>query len=51
MKPTCTATCDVDSWWGAAVEGRELSSVLSDDLEGWDGGWKGDSGGRGYMYT
>ena len=30
------------SWWEAAVWHRELSSVLCDDLEGWDGG----SGGR-----
>ena len=28
------------------------SSVLCDDLAGWDGGgWEGGSRGRGYMYT
>ena len=36
--------------WEAAVLHRELSSVLCDDLEGWDGE-EGGSGGRGYMYT
>ena len=25
------------SYWKAAVQHRELSSVLCDDLEGWDG--------------
>ena len=35
---------------GAAVQHRELSSVLCDDLEGWDGG-EGGSRGRRYMYT
>ena len=30
-----------DSWWEAAVEQRELSSVLCDDLEGWDEGLGG----------
>ena len=34
---TCTQT-HKDSSWGAAVEHRELSSVLCDGLEGWDGG-------------
>jgi len=34
----------------AAVQHRELSSVLCDDLEGWDGG-EGGSRGRRYMYT
>ena len=28
----------IDSQWGAAVRHRELSSVLCDALEGWDGG-------------
>ena len=26
----------------------EISSVLCDHLEGWDGGWEGDSRGRGF---
>ena len=31
---------------------RELSSVLCDDLDGWDGEeWEGGPRGRGYMYT
>ena len=36
-----------------AVQHRELSSVLCDDLDGWDGGvgWEGGSRGRAYMYT
>ena len=28
----------IDSWWEAAVQHRELSSVFCDDLEGWDRG-------------
>ena len=31
-----------------AIKHRELSLVLCDDLEGWDGGWEGGSRGRGY---
>ena len=36
-----------------AVKHRKLSSALSDDLDGWDGGggWEGGPRGRGYMYT
>ena len=33
--------CKIDSWWEAAVEHRELNSVLCDDLEGRDGGMGG----------
>ena len=29
--------CKTDSQWEAAIEHRELSSVLCDDLEGWEG--------------
>ena len=29
--------CKIDGQWEAAVEHRELSSVLCDDLERWDG--------------
>ena len=25
--------------WEPAIQPREVSSVLSDDLEGWEGGW------------
>ena len=28
----------IDSQWGTPIYHRELSSVLCDDLEGWDGG-------------
>ena len=41
----------IDSYWETAEQHRELSSVLRDDLEGWDvGGWEGGSRQRGYMY-
>jgi len=44
--------CPMDNQWEATVQHRELSSVLGDALEGWDGvGWEGGSKGRGYMYT
>ena len=44
--------CKTDSQWAAAAEGREHSSVLSDERDGWDGvGWEGGPRGRGYMYT
>ena len=33
-----TAMCEKDSSWEAAIQHRELSSVLCDDLEGWDEG-------------
>lgn len=35
-------TGKADSWWDVAVEHREFSSVLCDDLEGvgWDAGWE-----------
>ena len=36
-----TTVCKIDSWWEAAVEHRELNSVLCDDLEGRDGGMGG----------
>jgi len=38
--------CKIDSWWEAAVQHRELSSVFCDDLEGWDrgGGIKAEEG-------
>ena len=29
--------CKIDSYWEPAVQHRELSSVLRDDLGGWDG--------------
>ena len=29
--------CETDSSWEAAIEHRELSSVLHDDREEWDG--------------
>ena len=30
--------CKIDSQWEPAVYHRELSSMLCDDLRGWDGG-------------
>ena len=30
--------CNTDSYWEVAIEHRELSMVLCDDLEGCDGG-------------
>ena len=37
-------------WWEAAVQHRDLGSVLCDDLEGSDRGRVGGgSGGKGYM--
>ena len=33
-----TAICKTDSKWEAAIQHRELSSVLCDDIEGWVGG-------------
>ena len=36
-----TAMCEKDSSWEAAIQHRELSSVLCDDLEGGMGvGWR-----------
>ena len=47
-----TIVCKIDSWWEPAVEPRELSSELCDDLEGRDGGMGGPRGrGRIYTYT
>ena len=42
--------CKIDSWWEAAAEHREISSVLCDHLEGWDreGGREGDARGKRY---
>ena len=36
-----------------AVKHGKLSSVLCDDLDGWDGGggWEGGPRGRGYVYA
>ena len=41
-----TTMCKIDSWWEAALQHRELSSVLCEDLEGWDGRMGGM-----YVYT
>ena len=45
-----TAMCETDSWWEPAVQPRELSSALCDDL-GEGGAGAGRAKGRGYMYT
>ena len=44
-----TAMCEKDSSWEAAIQHRELSSVLCGDLDGCDGEWEGDLRGRGYI--
>ena len=38
----------MNNWLEAAVQHRDPSLVLCDDLEEWDGGWEGGSR-RGYM--
>ena len=38
-----TTMCKIDSQWEPAVQHRELSSLLCDDLDGWDGGGGGRS--------
>jgi len=38
--------CKADSEWEAVVQHRELSLVLCDDLDGWDGGGKAQEGGN-----
>ena len=40
----------IDSYWEAAAQHREISSVLCDHLEGWDkkGGSEGDARGKRY---
>ena len=44
--------CKADSWWEAGVHHRELSSVLRDDPDGWDGGAAGGGPrGKGDMDT
>ena len=43
--------CETDSEWEPAVQHRELSSVLCDDLEEWDGVVGRRPKRRGYMYT
>lgn len=45
--------CKADRQQEAAAEHRELSTVLRDELEGWDGGGRGGESQEvgGYMYT
>ena len=45
-----TTKREVDGWWEAAAWHREISSVLCDHLEGWDGegGREGDARGKRY---
>ena len=38
----CMTTCRMDGFGEAAVQHRELRSVLCDDLEGWDGSGEGE---------
>ena len=48
-----TTKCKIDSWWEAAAEHREISSVLCDHLEGWDreGGREVQEGGDMGIYV
>ena len=43
-----TTKCKIDSQWEAATQHREISSVLCDQLEGWDRecGREGDARGK-----
>ena len=34
-----TTVCKIDGCWEPVIQRRELSPVLSDDLEGWNWGW------------
>ena len=49
-KPIHTLMCKIDSQWEASVQGRELISVLCEDLDGSDEG-QGDPRRRRYVYT
>ena len=42
-----TTLCEIDSWWEAAVQHRELGSVLCNHLEGGECGVEGKE----HMYT
>ena len=42
--------CEIASYWEAAVYHREISSVLRDHLEGWDGEGEREGGSRGRVY-
>ena len=46
-----TITCKMKSWWEVAMQHRESSLALCDDLEGCNGWREGSSKGRGYMYN
>ena len=45
--------CKIDSWWESSVYHMELSSMLCDGLEGWDGacGRQVQERGKKYIYT
>ena len=45
----CITKGETDNRWEAAVEDRELSLELCDDLQGGTGDGEGDSRGRGYI--
>ena len=48
-----TTMCKTDSWCKSAIKHRKLSSLLCDDLDGWDGGGVGRKFKREgtYIYT
>ena len=39
MTEQLTYKCKIDSWWEVTIQCKELSSVLCDNLEGWN--WRG----------
>ena len=48
-----TIKCEIDSYWEAAAQHREISSVICDHLEGWDreGGRETQEGGDMGIYV
>ena len=50
---TYTTKCKINSWWKAATQHREISSVLCDHLEGWvrEGGRETQEGGDMGIYV
>ena len=48
---TYITICKIDRQWEFVLWLRKLKQRLCINLEGWDGGWKGGSKGRGYTYT
>ena len=53
MTEQLTHKCKIDSWWKVTIQCKELSSVLCDNLEGWNwrGGREVQEGGDIYIHT